>query len=337
LGNADCHSLVEKPECQKVKAVYYHEHGAPEVLQYGELPVPEPGPGQVLVQVGAAAVNPVDRRLRSGELQEYISRTFPVVPGWDMAGRIVKLGEGVSDWQVGDDIMGLAFTWAIQHGSYAEYAPIDVSAITRKPEQFSFEQAAAIPLVSLTAWQSLDEFGNLQPGQSVLIQAGAGGVGSIAIPIAKHLGAKVYTTSRAANFDYVLGLGADVAIDYTVDDYRSVIRSQEPEGVDLVLEALLGEGVAEDAIRLAKTGGAVAYMNNEPPEMADIAERNIKAEFLHHRPDGAMLQNLVALFEQGVLKIPEIDVMPLTEAVAAHHRSESGRTRGKVVLHVQDL
>ena len=145
------------------------------------------------------------------------------------------------------------------------------------------------------------------------------------------------TTSRAANFDYVLGLGADVAIDYTVDDYRSVIRSQEPEGVDLVLEALLGEGVAEDAIRLVKTGGAVAYMNNEPPEMADIAERNIKAEFLHHRPDGAMLQNLVALFEQGVLKIPEIDVMPLTEAVAAHHRSESGRTRGKVVLHVQDL
>ena len=320
-----------------MKAVYYHEHGAPEVLQVGELPVPEPGPGQVLVQVGAAGVNPIDRRLRSGELQEYISRTYPVVPGWDMAGRIVKLGEGVSDWQLGDEVMGLAFTWAIQHGSYAEYAPIDATAITRKPPGFSFQQAASLPLVSLTAWQALAEFGNLQPGQSVLIQAGAGGVGSMAIPIARHLGARVYTTAREANFDYVTGLGADVAIDYTQDDYRSVIREREPDGVDLVLDALLADEIARDAIRLARTGGAVAYMNNEPPEMAEIAERNIKAEFLHHRADGAMLGDLVALVQQGVLKIPEIDVMPLAEAVAAHHQSESGRTRGKVVLHIQDL
>ncbi|MEP1594782.1 MAG: NADP-dependent oxidoreductase [Halieaceae bacterium] len=320
-----------------MRAVYYQEHGAPEVLQYGELPIPEPSPGQVLVQVGAAAVNPIDRRLRGGELQEYISRTLPVVPGWDMAGRVVKLGEGVEDYQIGDDVMGLAFTWAIQHGTYAEYAPIDVTAITHKPAEFSFEQAASLPLVSLTAWQALAEFGGLQPGHSVLIQAGAGGVGSLAIPIAKHLGAKVYTTASKANSDYVLGLGADVAIDYTTEDYRDVIRAQEPDGVDLVLEALLGDEIALDAIRLAKTGGAVAYMNNEPPEMAEIAERNIKAEFLHHRPDGKLLGDLVTLVQQGVLQIPEIDVMPLQEAVAAHIRSESRRTRGKVVLHIQDL
>ncbi len=320
-----------------MKAVFYHEHGTPEVLQFGELPKPEPGPGQVLVQVGAAAVNPIDRRLRGGELQEYITRTFPVVPGFDLAGRIVALGEGVDGWEVGDEVMGLAFTWSIQHGSYAEFTPIDATAITRKPAQFSFEQAASLPLVSLTAWQSLGEFGQLKAGQTALIQAGAGGVGSIAIPIAKHLGATVYTTARESNFDYVRSLGADVPIDYTQDDYREVVRSHEPEGVDVVLEALVGDEIVKDAIRLARDGGAVAYMNNEPPDMEEIATRNIRAEFLHHRADGAQLGELASLFEQGVLKIPEIEIMALSDAVAAHHRSESTRTRGKVVLHVQDL
>ncbi|MFT6956973.1 MAG: NADPH2:quinone reductase [Halieaceae bacterium] len=320
-----------------MKAVFYQEHGPAEVLQVGELDIPEPGPDQVLVKIGATSINPIDRRLRAGELTEYITRTYPVVPGWDMAGRIVKLGVNVTDWQVGDDILGLAFTWSIQHGSYAEYAPIDVSAITRKPVQLSFEEASALPLVSLTAWQALIEFGELKPGQSVLIQAGAGGLGSIAIAIAKHLGARVYTTTRQVNFSYVKSLGADVLIDYTVEDYREVVRSHEPDGVDLVLESLLGGGIAEDAIRLAKDGGAVAYMNNEPPEMAEIDQRNIKAEFIHHRPDGAMLTELVALFEQGVLKVPEINIMQLDDAVEAHHQSEAGRTRGKIVLHIQDI
>ena len=262
-----------------MKAVFYQQHGPAEVLQVGELDMPEPGPDQVLVQVGATSVNPIDRRLRAGELTEYISRTFPVVPGWDMAGRIVKLGENVTDWQVGDDILGLAFTWSIQHGSYAEYAPIDVTAITRKPAHLSFDEASALPLVSLTAWQALIEFGELKAGQSILIQAGSGGVGSIAIAIAKHIGAKVYTTTRQANFEYAKSLGADVLIDYTVEDYREVIRSHEPDGVDLVLECLLGEDVAEDAIRLAKDGGAVAYMNNEPPEMAEISSDILRPSF----------------------------------------------------------
>lgn len=320
-----------------MKAVYYEKHGGPEVLQIGERPVPEPGDNQVLVQVAAAAVNPIDRRLRSGELQEYITRTFPVVPGWDLAGRIVKVGANVTDWQIGDEVLGLAFTWSIQHGSYAEYAPIDASSIAVKPSSLSFLEAASLPLVSLTAWQALAEFGELAAGKTVLIQAGAGGVGSVAIPMAKRLGAKVYTTARAANFDYVRSLGADEVIDYTVSDYRQVIREHEPEGVDLVLEALLGEGIAEDAIRLAKTGGAVAYLNNEPPEMAEIAERNIKAEFLHHRPDGAMLTELVALFESGSLMIPKIELITLDAAQEAHRRSESGRTVGKLVFRIQDL
>ncbi len=317
-----------------MKAIFYEQHGTAEVLQVGERPTPEPQDNEVLVEVVATSVNPIDRRLRSGELQEYITRTFPVVPGWDLAGKIAKVGAKVTDWQVGDEVLGLAFTWSIQHGSYAEYCPIDTASITEKPASISFEQAAALPLVSLTAWQALSEFGELKAGQSVFIQAGAGGVGSVAIPMAKHLGAKVYTTTSAKNHDYVKSLGADVIIDYNADDYESALRQHEPNGVDLVLEALLGNGTAEAAIRLTKDGGRVAYMNNEPPEMDEIKRRDIKAEFLHHRPDGAMLRELVDLYESGKISLPKVQVRPLEEAMDAHLESEKGHTQGKIVLRV---
>ena len=320
-----------------MRAVYYKSHGGPDVLEFGKLPVPEPEDNQVLVQVAAVSVNPIDRRLRNGELQEYITRIFPVVPGWDFSGRIVKLGKNVSDWRIGDEVIGLAFTWSIQHGTYAEYVPVDTSCLALKPREFSFITGAALPLISLTAWQSLDEYANLNDGQTVLIQAGAGGVGSVAIPMAKYLGATVYTTARKENFEYVSSLGADNVIDHTSVDYAAEIIAREPDGLDMVLESLLGEGVAETAIRLTKTGGCVAFMNNEPPPMADIIDRDIKAEFIHHRPDGDMLAKLLPLFVRGELQIPEINVMQLAEAQEAHRLSESGRTRGKIVLHIQDL
>jgi len=320
-----------------VRAVYYETHGEAQVLQVGELDKPPCGPNQVLVEVAAAGVNPIDRRLRAGELQEYIQRTFPVVPGFDVAGRIAEVGSEVADWRVGDEIMGLAFTWSIQHGTYAEFAPVEASAIARKPANASFIQAAGIPLVSLTAWQSLLEFGELGPGKTVLIQAGAGGVGSVAIPMAKHLGATVYTTASAGNADYVRALGADVVIDYQTDSYEKALLAAEPEGVDLVLEALLGDGTDEAAIRITKSGGAVAYMNNEPPDMPDIKAREIRAEFIHHRADGAMLAELTDLYERGVLPLPLTETLPLSAAVEAHLRSESRRTRGKLVLCVSEL
>ncbi len=320
-----------------MRAVYYESHGTADVLQIGELEKPSCSAEQVLVEVAAAGVNPIDRRLRAGELQEYIQRTFPVTPGFDFSGRIAEVGEAVADWQVGDEIMGLAFTWSIQHGTYAEFAPVDATAIARKPLNASFAQAAGIPLVSLTTWQSLLELGRLSAGKTVLIQAGAGGVGSVAIPMAKYLGATVYTTASAANADYVRALGADVVIDYQKESYESAILSAEPEGVDMVLEALLGDGTDEAAIRITKSGGAVAYMNNEPPDMRDISDRGIRAEFIHHRADGAMLSELGALYEQDILPLPQIETLPMTAAVEAHLRSESRRTRGKLVLSIANL
>jgi len=320
-----------------MKAVYYEQHGDADVLEVGELPTPPVADDEVLVQVAAAGVNPIDRRLRSGELQEYITRTFPVVPGWDLAGRIVALGKDVDGWSVGDDVVGLAFTWAIRYGTYAEFVPVKAESIAAKPASMSFTEGAALPLVSLTAWQSLSEFANLKPGQSVLIQAGAGGVGSVAIGIARHLGATVYTTASAKNHDYVTSLGADHVIDYTTTDYVEAMRQFEPDGVDAILESILDDRTIAAAIELVKPGGAVAYMNNEPPALDAIAEKNIKAEFIHHRPDGASLGELMQLFDRGVLKVPRIETLPLDAAAEAHRRSESGRTRGKLVLDIQTL
>lgn len=318
-----------------MKAVFYAEHGSVDVLQTGELPMPPVADDEVLIEVVAAGVNPIDRRLRSGELQEYISRTFPVVPGWDVAGRIVETGPAVTDWNIGDEVAGLAFTWSIQHGTYAEFAPVKAASIAAKPPSLSFVEAAALPLVSLTAWQSLSEFANLQAGQSVLIQAGAGGVGSVAIAIAKHLGAVVYTTASARNHAYVRALGADHVIDYTTTDYVAFLREHEPQGVDAVLESILDERTIAAAIDIVKPGGTVAYMNNEPPDLPAVAQKHIKTEFIHHRPDGASLAMLLDLFARDVLPLPAIDTLPLGAAAEAQQRSEGGRTRGKLVLEIR--
>lgn len=273
-----------------MRAVYYEKFGGPEVLRVGERPMPRVLPDEVLVKVAAAGVNPIDRRLRGGELQEFFQREWPIVPGWDVAGRIVKVGADVAGWKEGEDIVGLAFTWHLHHGTYAEYVPVKAASIARKPAMFSFTEAAALPLVSLTAWESLAEYAELKRGQSVLIQAGAGGLGSVALSIARHLGARAYTTTRQENFDYVRSRGAEHAIDYSTHDYTSVIKEREPEGVDVVLETLTGDAIVKNAIRLVKPGGTVVYMNNEPPDMPEIAARNVRTKFLHHRPDGQSLQ-----------------------------------------------
>ena len=320
-----------------MRGIYYNEFGPAEVLKIGELPMPEPAADEVLVKVAYAGVNPIDRRLRGGELQDFFTRQWPLTPGWDVAGRIVKVGHDVKGWKAGDDIVGLAFTWHLHHGTYAEYVPVKAASIAAKPAEIPFHIAAALPLVSLTAWESLAEYAELEPGQTVLIQAGAGGLGSAAITIARHLGAKIYTTTRTVNFDYVRSRGADHPIDYTREDYVAVIKKMEPGGLDAILESLLVDVPVKEDISLVKPGGTVVYMNNEPPDMPEIASKKIKTKFLHHRPDGESLGRLMKLYQQGKLALPPVEVLPLDKAVEAHKRSESGRTHGKLVLKVQDL
>lgn len=320
-----------------MKAVYYKEFGSADVLQCGEMPKPVPGPDQVLVRVAAAAVNPIDRRLRAGELADFFTREWPIIPGWDFSGRIESVGQNVSDWNVGDDVVGLAFSWLLHGGTYAEYVAVDTSAIASKPQNISFIEGAVLPLVSLTAWQSLVEYSELKSGQTVLIQAGSGGLGSVAISIAKHLGAKIYTTTREKNFEYVKARGADIPIDYTMEDPLEVILKLESEGLDVVLGSLEREKEVQAAIHLTKKGGAVPYMNNDPPKMPEIEEKNIKTEFLHHRADGQRLGEIMALYGEGKLRLPDIEVIELEDAAEAHQRSESWSTRGKMAINIQDI
>lgn len=318
-----------------MRAIYYEEFGPADVLKTGNMPKPELKPGQVLVQVAAAAVNPIDRRLRAGELQDFFQREWPIIPGWDFSGRIVDRGD--TDWKAGQDVVGLAFSWHLHGGAYAEYIAVDATAIALKPKNISFSEGAALPLVSLTAWQALVEFSGLKFGQTVLIQAGAGGLGSVAISIAKYKGAYVYTTAREHNFDYVKSQGADFVIDYTTSSYSDVIREREPDGIDVVLESLTDEAAVTAAIGLVKVGGAVPYMNNPPPDMVEIKQKNIKTEFLHNRPDGRVLGEIMTLFAGKKLRIPQIEILPMADAAEAHRRSESWQTRGKLVLHIQDI
>lgn len=320
-----------------MKAVYYEEFGSPDVLKVGERPVPTPGPDQVLIKVAATSVNPIDRRLRTGELKDFFQYNWPVIPGWDVAGRIEAVGDDVEDFKVGDDVVGLGFTWQIGVGAYAQFMTVDETAIAKKPANLSWHEAACLPLVNLTAWQSLNESYKVQPGDSVFIQAGAGGIGSVAIPIAKHLGAKVYTTTRSKNFEYVEQRGADVAIDYKRSNYVHVLKEHEPDGVNMTLETLEDKIYVENAIRITRRGGTVIYMNNEPPDMPEQNEKDIHAEWVHHRPDGAMLGEIMALYGTGALPVPKLEVMALEDAAEAHRKIESWRTNGKIVLHVQDV
>ena len=320
-----------------MKAVYYEEFGGADVLKVGERPMPKIEPNEVLVQMAAASINPIDRRLRGGELQDFFQREWPITPGWDMSGRIAKVGDDVKDWKEGDDIIGLAFNWKLGNGTNAEYAPVAADSITAKPKNATFSQAACIPLVGLTAWQSLFEYGEVKEGQKVFIQAGAGGLGNIAIQLAKHAGAHVYTTSREANHAYLKSLGADEVIDYTKEDYFSIMQEKEPDGVDVVLELLLNNTVVANAIHMAKKNGCVVYMNNEPPDMREIAWKNIKTQFFHHQADGATLTKLVELYENGTLKYPEIQEISMDELADAHKKSEQGGVPGKVVLKIADL
>lgn len=315
-----------------MKAVVFEEFGAPDVLKLVSIPVPQVGPGEVLIKVSAAGVNPIDQRLRSGELQAFFKYCWPVTAGWDVAGTIAAVGDEVMGWCVGDAVCALGFTWTLGVGSYAEFMTVDAACIARKPERFTFAQAAALPLVSLTSWQSLTESGRIGQGSKVFIQAGSGGIGSVALTMARHLGATTYTTTRAANFDYVRARGADYPIDYTTTNYVHELRKLAPEGMNLVLETLEQKIYVENAVRITANGGTIIYMNNEPPEMPDIQRRNIHAEWLHHRADGEMLSKLLQLYDDGSLVLPDIETMPLADAAEAHRRLGSGRTRGKLVL-----
>ncbi|MGC0419462.1 NADP-dependent oxidoreductase [Embleya sp. AB8] len=309
-----------------MRAIGQDTLGGPEVLKVVELDRPEPGVSEVLVRVHAAGVNPTDywHRASGGLLAN-----GPVPLGWDVSGVVESVGLGVSVFRPGDEVFGMP-RLPQPAGTYAEFVTSPARHLARKPATLSHVDAAALPVAGLTAWQSLVDAADVRPGQRVLIHAAAGGVGHLAVQIAKARGAYVLGTARAAKHELVRGLGADEVIDYTVVDFAEVVRD-----VDIVLDTIGGE-YGPRSLRTLRPGGLVVSLAS-PAEtaLAAQAERSgRRAGFTIVEPDQGGLKELAALVEAGRLR-PIVDaVLPLAQAGRAHELGESGRTSGKIVLTV---
>lgn len=307
-----------------MKAAFFMKNGGPEVLQHGDVPDPVAKPGEVLVDVHAASVNGADWKVRAGSYAPITK--FPYVAGRDFSGTVAAPGEGVKDFKVGEPVFGVVEQ--VADGCYAEKVAIKAAIIASKPDSLSHVEAAALALIGLTALVSIEDTLQLKSGETILIQGGAGGVASFAVQVAKHIGARVITTASAANHEYVRKLGADQIIDYTKEDFTKVVS-----GVDAVFDTVGGD-VAQRSFAVLRPGGRAAFIGS-----GANAPASPRPDVTSLRPkvgrDRAHLERIVELVGKGAVRVPEIKVYPLSEAVAAHRVSEGRHLRGKLVFKVR--
>lgn len=315
-----------------MRAAFYLWFGDPDVLTIGELPTPVPGPGEVRIKVRAAGVNPIDWKLMAGAFEGVFPHRFPVIPGWDVAGQIDAVGEGVDPGRVLEPVYAYARKPVVQAGTFADYAVVPEAYAAKKPRSVDFGEAGALPLAALTAWQSLFTHAGLGKGQRVLIHAAAGGVGSLAVQMARHAGAQVTATASPANADYVRGLGAHEVIDYRAEDAWARLSALANGGFDVVFDTVGGDTLME-SYKLVKPGGVIPALNDAPDEAA-CAAHGIRGVRVFSEPDGAALAEIAALIDAGAIRVPAVEVMPLEQAADALRRSMTGRVRGKIVLRV---
>ncbi|MGZ8450428.1 MAG: NADP-dependent oxidoreductase [Candidatus Deferrimicrobiaceae bacterium] len=316
-----------------MRAIVFDAFGGPERLRVAEIHKPSPASGEVLIEVHCASVNPVDWKIREGMLAELFPYEFPIVPGWDAAGVVAGAGSGVTAFRAGDKVFAYCRKPKIRHGTYAEYVTMAADAVAPMPGNMDFAAASTIPLTGLTAWQSLFDAGKLSAGQRVLIHAGAGGVGSLAIQFAKNAGATVYTTARGRNHAYVKGLGADAAIDYTREKFVDAMRVLAPEGVDLVLDTIGGR-VQTESYKALRAGGMLVSIINLP-ESGEAERYGARTNFVFVSPNGGQLREIAALIEAGKVRPAEYEEIPLDRAAEAQERSRTGHVRGKIVLIIR--
>ncbi|UXN69437.1 NADP-dependent oxidoreductase [Devosia neptuniae] len=333
-----------------MKAFIIDRYAKKAPLRLGDVPEPQVGPNDVLVQVHAASLNQLDSMLRDGEFKLIVPYKPPFTAGHDVAGVIIRVGAKVKKFNVGDEVYARPRDGRI--GTFAEYIAMDEVDVALKPKNLSMEEAASIPLVGLTAWQALVERAGLRKGQKVFIQAGSGGVGTIAIQLAKHLGATIATTTSAANADLVKSLGADIVVDYRKDDFEQVLS-----GYDVVLNSQDSKTL-EKSLRILKPGGVAVSISGPPdPEFAREKGLNpllklvlrllsagirrrakragLRYSFLFMAGNGAQLAEITALIEAGIIR-PVIDrVFPFEQTNEALAYIEQGRAKGKVVIKVR--
>jgi NADPH:quinone reductase-like Zn-dependent oxidoreductase len=308
---------------QTMKAIRIHGYGGLDVLRYEDAPMPVPGPEDVLLRVHAAGVNPVDWKIRKGYLAA-MPFEMPLILGWDVAGEVVSLGERAAGFQVGDAVFSRPDIR--RQGAYAEYMVARASEITKKPATLDWLHAAAVPLAALTAWQAMFDVAHLEAGQSVLVPAGAGGVGMFAVQLARVRGAKVYATCSTRNIDFVRELGAHEVLDYTKQDLS------ELSNLDVVLDTMGGETQAQGFKTLRRGGALVSVV--QAPSAEEAARLGVAGHFWMMQPNAPELAEIGRLIDAGQVKVTLDSVFPLAETAKAHERSESGRARGKIVLQV---
>ena len=293
-----------------------HETGDPDVLRLEEADRPEPGDGEVLIRVRAASVNPIDWKYRRG----FVDKQLPAVLGNDVSGTVeVSRAEGFG---AGDEVFGLAGS-----GGYAEFTTASAARIAKKPPELSHEQAAAIPVAGLTAWQALFDRAALERGQTALIAGAAGGVGHFAVQFAKLAGARAIGTGSSRNREFVLGLGADEYVDYTQQQVAEAVS-----GVDLAFDTVGGE-TTQSLVPTVREGGILVTIAAAPPEEA-ARERGVRAELLVMSPSSDQLARIAQLVAAGDVRVEIAEVVPLAQVPRAHELSESGHTRGKIILAV---
>ena len=307
-----------------MKAAFFRQHGGPEVLEFGDYPDPVVKPGEVLVDVHAASVNGADWRVVAGSYGPV--SFFPYAPGRDFSGVVSALGDGVTDFQVGDEVFGVCDVGI--EAAYAEKVAIRAPLLARKPPGLSHVEAASVALIGLTALCAVEDTLQVRAGETVLVQGGAGGVASFAIQVARHAGCRVISTTSAANIDYVHGLGAERVIDYNKDDFTQMVS-----GADAVFDTVGGD-VAIRSYLVLRPGGRAAFIASGPkppptPRTDVIGLRPVVGR------DRAHLDRIRTLVSEGAVRVPEITVFPLAEAARANTLSRGRHFRGKLVLRVR--
>ena len=321
-------------------------HYGPDGLKPAEIPTPHVGPGDVLVEMRAVSINPLDKMIRNGEFKQLLKYQPPFTLGHDLSGVITQVGADVRDFEVGDEVY--ARPRDLRIGAFAEQVAIDADDVALKPTSLSFDEAAAVPLVALAAWQALVDVAAVQPGQKVLVHAGGGGLGSTVVQVAKHLGAYVATTAHTDDVDKVRRLGADEVIDFTQQDFADVLS-----GYDVVLDSL-GPGSLEKSLTVLKPGGlAISVVGPPDPQFAtqlgrpllkpvmSLLSRKVRRQartlgvrysFFFMRASGAQLSTLAALYGSGALR-PVLDrAFPFDRTLDAMAYVERGKANGKIVV-----
>lgn len=312
---------------RQMRAAVYNGFGSADTIQIGSVDIPELKEGEVLVKVKAAAVNPVDAAVREGHLQSFIPVSFPAIPGWDVAGIVEERGYSARRFEAGDEVYAYARRPVVQFGTFAEYIVIPESYLALKPKTLSFQEAAAIPLVGLTVFQGLIDLGRLQPGQIVLLLGASGGIGTMAIQLAKEKGARVIGVAGGKNHAYMRELGADFTLDYHETDITAEVKKIVPEGVDLIFDAASGETLQKSLGALKPGGKLVSILNR-----GEGLPANINFQYLFVEPNSTELAALAQLADEGRLKMHVSATFPLEQTKEAMKQIETHHTRGKIVI-----